>query len=251
MPSRNPLFLSAVVGSAMTLAGCSQSQAADAEAPRPHASPASHATATHPVVVELFQSQGCSSCPPANANVNAIADRPDILALSFAVTYWDQLGWKDTFGSPRWTARQWEYARKGGRAQVATPQVIVNGSTAIVGSNRQQLDDTIAKAGPARGGPDLSAAGATIRVGAGTGGAPSAVWLVRYDPRVRQVPIRAGENGGRTLPHRDVVRELVQLGNWSGSAAAFTVPAAHETGLASAVIVQRGAGGPITAALKI
>jgi hypothetical protein len=77
------------------------------------------ADAAHPTVVELFESQGCSSCPPANANLNAIADRPDILALNFAVTYWDQLGWKDTFAQPGFTARQWDYARAGGRGEVA------------------------------------------------------------------------------------------------------------------------------------
>ena len=75
------------------------------------ASAAQAADVRHPTVVELFQSQGCSSCPPANANVNALAARPDILALSFAVTYWDGLGWKDIFAQPAFTARQWEYAR--------------------------------------------------------------------------------------------------------------------------------------------
>ena len=72
-------------------------------------------------VVELFQSQGCSSCPPANANVMALADRPDLLTLSFGVTYWDQLGWKDTFASPRYTERQWDYAHAFHRTQVFTP----------------------------------------------------------------------------------------------------------------------------------
>ena len=251
MPDRHFLLKSALIGCAVPLAGCGASQAAEtagSPAPAPSAAPA---TSAHPVVVELFQSQGCSSCPPANTNVNAIADRPDVLALSFAVTYWDQLGWKDTFGSPRWTARQWDYAHHGGRAQVSTPQVIVNGSTAIVGSNRQQLDATIARAGPARGGPALARVGTTLRVGAGAAGAQSAVWLVRYDPRVRQVPIRAGENGGRTLPHRDIVREIVNLGAWTGPAATFAIPIGGETGLASAVLVQRGIGGPITAALKL
>ncbi len=247
MPTRTTALLSALVASAASLSGCGQSQAAEMKASDRPASLGS----THPVVVELFQSQGCSSCPPANANVNAIADRPGVIALSFAVTYWDKLGWKDTFGSPRWTARQWEYARHGGRSQVATPQVIVNGDAVIVGSNRQQLDATIAKAGPARGGPSLSSVGSTLRIGAGASGASSTVWLVRYDPRSREVPIRAGENGGRTLPHRDIVVELVKLGTWSGSAETFAIPAARESGLSTAVLVQRGAGGPITSALKI
>ena len=236
-----PAAVSAALALLLTLAGCGRSEAA----------PAPATSDRQPVVVELFQSQGCSSCPPANANVNAIADRPDVLALSFAVTYWDQLGWKDTFGSPRWTARQWEYARHAGRPQVATPQVIVNGGAAIVGSNRQQLDATIARAGPPRGGPTLSAQGATLRLGAAPALAPATVWLVRYDPRSRAVPIRAGENGGRTLPHRDIVREVVKLGTWNGAAATLALPASGEAGLASAVLVQRGLGGPIIAARKL
>jgi hypothetical protein len=85
------------------------------------------ADATHPTVVELFQSQGCSDCPPAAASVAAISDRPDVLALSFAVDYWDRLGWKDTFSKPAWTARQYAYAHAMGRDGVYTPQVVVNG----------------------------------------------------------------------------------------------------------------------------
>ncbi len=208
-------------------------------------------TTGQPTVVELFQSQGCSSCPPANANINAIADRPDVLALSFAVTYWDQLGWKDTFGSPRWTARQWDYARRAGRAQVATPQVIVNGGATIVGSNRSQLDAVIAQAGAPHGGPAFVVEGGALKLAAGVHAAPSTVWLVRYDPRVRDVPIRAGENGGKTLPHRDIVRELVKLGDWTGNAASFRLPAPAEQGLASAVLIQQGPGGPITAARRL
>ena len=206
---------------------------------------------TQPTVVELFQSQGCSSCPPANANVNALADRPDVLALSFAVTYWDKLGWKDTFGSPRWTARQWDYAHRAGRSQVATPQVIVNGGTTIVGSNAHELDATIARAGPPRGGPAVSIEGNQVRVGSGPATSPSIVWLVRYDPHVRNVPIRSGENGGRTLPHRNIVRDLVRLGGWSGKAEAFLIPPTHEAGLASAILLQEGTGGRIVAARRL
>src|SRR3984885_14391528 len=83
--------------------------------------------AGRPTVVELFQSQGCSSCPPAEANVGAISDRPDVLALAFEVDYWDRLGWKDTFSRPAWTARQYAYAQAMGRDGVYTPQVVVNG----------------------------------------------------------------------------------------------------------------------------
>ncbi|MDV5825703.1 DUF1223 domain-containing protein [Sphingobium naphthae] len=234
--------------SLLALAGCGQAPAGAAAQPRP-VKPLVVGTPAAPVVVELFQSQGCSSCPPANANVNAIADAPGVLALSFAVTYWDRLGWKDTFGSPAWTARQWDYARAAGRPQVATPQVIINGGPTIVGSNRAQLEATIQRAGPAHGGPAISARNGTLTFAAGKG-APSTIWLVRYDPRTVEVPIRAGENGGRTLPHRNIVRELVKLGNWSGAVTELPLPSAPR-GLRSAVLVQQGTGGPITAARKL
>ncbi len=101
---------------------------------------AAAADAAHPTVVELFQSQGCSSCPPANANVMALSDRPDLLTLSFGVTYWDELGWKDTFASPKFTARQWDYARGLHHDNVGTPQVVVNGRADVVGQDRSQLE---------------------------------------------------------------------------------------------------------------
>ncbi|WP_242098684.1 DUF1223 domain-containing protein [Sphingomonas sp. CROZ-RG-20F-R02-07] len=209
------------------------------------------ASAAHPVVLELFQSQGCSSCPPANAILNGLADRPDLLALSFAVTYWDQLGWKDRFGSARFTVRQQDYA-KAGRGQVATPELIVNGTHAIVGSNAREVAETIARAGPPRGGPEIAVTATGVRLAALAGPVrPSIVWLVRYDPGTRNVPIRAGENAGRTLPHRDIVRDLVRIGDWTGSAASYSLPAAREPGLATAILVQRGTGGPITAARRL
>src|SRR5437868_9988804 len=102
------------------------------------------AAATPPLtVVELFQSQGCSDCPPANANVMALSDRPDLLTLSFGVTYWDQLGWKDTFASPQYTARQWAYARGLHHNEVYTPQVVINGKADITGRDRGELESLI------------------------------------------------------------------------------------------------------------
>lgn len=243
---------SGAMAAAALLSGCGQQPgAAQAQPPQARMPAVAGASPQHPVVVELFQSQGCSSCPPANANVNALAGRPDVLALSFAVTYWDQLGWKDVFAKPSYTARQWDYARHAGRSQVATPQVIVNGDTAIVGSNRQQLDQTLRSAGPARGGPNLAVTGNTLTVGSGKAANPATIWVVRYEPRSIEVAIRAGENGGRTLPHRDIVRELVRLDTWSGAAKHITLPAATRPGLATAILVQQGTGGRIIAALKV
>ncbi len=209
------------------------------------------ASASHPVVVELYQSQGCSSCPPAQDNINAIADRPDVVALSFAVTYWDYLGWKDSFASPRFTARQWDYAHHNARNQVATPQVWVNGRTTILGSDRPELDATIARTGGFRS-PALAIRDNRLQVAAGAapkGGAD--LWLVRYDPRTVQVAIRAGENGGRTLPHRDIVRGLVKVGHWTGAAQTLPLPSPAPSPLKSVVLLQAGAGGPIVDALRI
>jgi hypothetical protein len=204
-----------------------------------------------PVVVELFQSQGCSSCPPADANLNAIADRADVLALSFAVTYWDNLSWKDTFASPQFTARQYAYARGLGRDDVATPQVVINGRHDLVGNDRRELDAAIRAAG-APSGASLALSPGSISIAAGPAPARGAdVWLVRYDPRVQLVAIRRGENGGKTLPHRDIVRELVRLGEWSGAARTYVLPRGRDPGLKTAILVQAANGGPILGAAKL
>jgi hypothetical protein len=239
-------FLSA----ALALGACGNTPARQASAEKAFA-PIVSASAEAPVVVEEFQSQGCSSCPPANANVNALADRPEVLALSYAVTYWDQLGWKDTFDQPGFTQRQWDYAHHAGRGNVATPQVIVNGKTAVVGSNRAELQQLIAKEGSPKGGPTVDTTAGKVSVSGGDARQTATVWLVRYDPRVQWVSIRAGENQGRKLPHRDIVRELTTLGTWTGKAAQFEIPAARDPNLRSAILVQAGKGGPIIAARRI
>ncbi len=211
---------------------------------------ATAAASRDPTVIELFQSQGCSSCPPANALLNAIADRPNVLALSFAVTYWDQLGWKDSFASPRFTQRQQDYAAAG-RGEVATPELIVNGTYAVVGSDRRAFEAAVARAGAPRDGPEIVSDGRNVRLGQGHVNAPATVWLVRYDPRTLEVPIGAGENEGRTLAHRNIVRDLVKLGEWTGSPESFAVPPAREAGLVNAVMIQRGRGGTIISADRL
>lgn len=207
------------------------------------------ADAAHPTVIELFQSQGCSSCPPANANLNVLAGRGDVLALSFAVTYWDGLGWKDGFARPQYNARQWAYARAFGNAQVWTPQIVINGRSNIVGTQLQPLQDLIAKTDRGTSGPAVAIAGDKITI-SGSASAPSDVWLVRYDPRSVKVVIRAGENGGRTLPHRNIVHELIKIGTWNGGTASFGVPTARSPGLATGAFLQSGPGGPIIAAAR-
>lgn len=202
-------------------------------------------------VVELFQSQGCSSCPPANANVMALSDRPDLLTLSFGVTYWDQLGWKDTFASPQYTARQWDYARAFHRDEVFTPEVVVNGRADTVGENRSELEALVRRDAASASAPDVSIANGQAKIGASDIHAANAdVWLIRYDPNIEQVPISRGENEGRTLPHKNVVKELVKLGSWSGGVKTYAIPQTARSGLRTAVLVQQGPGGIILAAAR-
>ena len=209
-----------------------------------------------PIVVELFQSQGCSSCPPANANVNALAaSRPEVIALSFAVTYWDQLGWKDTFAQPAFTERQRAYQRSGQSDGVYTPQVVINGRKALVGADRAGLNRAVAAVGPLRGGPAIVRDAGGVTIGAGQGGAgqggSATVLVVTYDPRERAVPVKAGENNGRTLPHRNIVTGLREAGVWNGTALHIAVPAPKDPALRTAVLLQKGAGGPLLAAARL
>ncbi len=201
-------------------------------------------------VVELFQSQGCSSCPPANANVNALSERPGVLALSFAVTYWDHLGWRDTFAKQAFTARQYDYSRGLRHSNVYTPQVVLNGREDLTGINRGDLEAAVARSYHV---PTqllvLDANGLAIRAAAPPP-TPADVWLIRYDRRTLAVPILAGENDGRTLPHKNIVRELVHLGSWNGGATSFRLPPAADANFATAILLQAPNGGAILAAIK-
>jgi hypothetical protein len=201
------------------------------------------------VVVELYQSQGCSSCRPANTNVAAISDRPDVLALSFAVNYWDQLGWRDTFAKSQFTGRQYDYARGLHHSNVYTPQVVVNGREGITGINTAQLTNTLASSQRVSS-QLLSFENGAIHIAQAQAQPPADVWLVRYDRHTLQVPIAAGENDGRTLPHKNIVRELVRLGTWNGMPETFHVAPPADPNVATAVLIQTQNGGPILAAAK-
>jgi hypothetical protein len=230
----------------MTLSSCDQPVAQ--AAPEKPIKAASNAN-TGTVVVELYQSQGCSSCPPANAALNAIADRNDVIALSFAVTYWDRLGWKDTFADPAFTARQHAYAAALKNDSVYTPQVVLNGKIAIVGNGEGELNGAVAKAARLGKSPAITAANGSVTIGAGKGSAD--IVLLRYDPRSQMVSIRAGENGGRKLPHKNIVRQLTTLGSWNGKAVSFKLPTKRDAAWRSVVLVQAKKTGPILAAWRI
>lgn len=202
-------------------------------------------------VVELFQSQGCSSCPPAIANVNRLGDRADLLTLMFAVTYWDRLGWKDTFASPQFTERQVAYGRVFGDGAY-TPEVVIDGRHDLVGTDARQLEAAIAQEISPKDAPSLSPTGSGVLVGAASSPRRGAdIFLVRYDPRVQRVAIGAGENSGVTIAHRNIVRALVKLGDWNGAAKTYAIPAGADPAWRAAILVQEKNGGPILAALKL
>ena len=205
---------------------------------------------TQPVVLELFTSQGCSSCPPADNAVARVADRPDVIALSFNVTYWDHLGWKDTFARPEFTDRQVAYAKALGQGAPYTPEVVAGGRAGGVGNSPRAVDQLIAQ-GRTQATTLVTVAPGKVSVAAGVAPRRGAdVWLVSYDPRVIQVPVKAGENTGKTLPQRNVVRGLKRLGAWSGQAATYAAPAV-DPALRSVVIVQGKDAGPILAVARL
>ncbi|MDY0871664.1 DUF1223 domain-containing protein [Dongia rigui] len=209
---------------------------------------------TRPVVVELFTSQGCSSCPPADANLIRLMDRPDILALSFAVTYWNDLGWDDTFSKQAFTDRQFAYEGPLGRQSAYTPQMVIDGTADSVGHDLSEVEALVTRAAAAQSSePAIDVAGEKIVVAAAASPARAAdVWLVRYDPGIAEVPVARGENRRRVLQIGHAVRELTRLGTWSGAALSLDLPPAQEgRELAGAILVQDGPGGHILAARKL
>lgn len=171
-----------------------------------------------PVVVELFTSQGCSSCPPADAFLTDLAgQRPDVLPLAFHITYWNHLGWKDPYALDLATARQREYARHLGEDGIYTPQMVVDGTTGFVGSNRPQGLAAIAAAAGKSVPVSVTRDGSTLLITVGPGTGQARVLLVGFDPS-HQTAIGRGENSGRTLTESNIVRSLTQLGAWTGSA---------------------------------
>jgi hypothetical protein len=182
-------------------------------------------------VVELFTSQGCSSCPPADALMVEFAHQPDVVALSFPVTYWDYLGWKDTLAHAAFTERQKAYAHARSDRQVFTPQMIVNGKKSCIGSDRAQIERAIQATSKGRTAlpvdVNLAEQNGTVTISIEeTGETPSReaeVWIFPV-LRAQTVPIERGENRGKTITYANVVRGLNRLGTWHGGSARFEVP---------------------------
>jgi hypothetical protein len=209
---------------------------------------AESARAGGPVLVELFTSQGCNSCPPADAYLGDLAKRGDVIALAFHVDYWDYIGWKDPFADAAWTARQRHYSRSLKTRQIYTPQMVVDGGQHAVGSDRRAVERLIGEAAR-RHRPTLevkrSPNGVELRIdGQGEG----EVWIVGYDPR-HETKVARGENAGRVLTEFNIVRGIKQIDVWKGGALTRTLSAGElPPGAAHAVLVQGADLGPVIAA---
>jgi len=192
------------------------------------------------VVVELFTSQGCSSCPPADAILAELTRRPNVLPLGFHVDYWDRLGWRDPFSSAAATARQQSYARAFGLPAVYTPQVVINGRHEAVGSDRQTINTVMAAAArmPVRVALAVEHNALSIRVGAGPG--EGRLWLVTFD-RQHETSVKRGENAGRTIVNVNVVRGVESAGSWGGSPLILSLPQ-PPVGSDAAILLQAPGG---------
>ena len=234
MRSRGWIIPVAAVLAALTAAGSSA---------RPSAARALHrATPQEPVVVELFTAQGCAGCPEANARLEAIADEPGIIALTYAVDYWDYLGWSDTFAKPEFAARQRAYRRPLRLRSVSTPQVVIDGLRQVAGARDPDLQDAIDEEAARRVyPPQVEFRDTGDRVGVGSGRAPAGgadVVAVVFTPGPQTVEIQTGDNRGRAVRQVNVVRSVQILGPWTGRPVLYGLPRADDNAAAVPVLVQ-------------
>ncbi len=224
---------------------------------------AAAATSGPPVLVELFTSQGCSSCPPADAFLEELTKRNDVVALSLNVDYWDYLGWRDTLGSADYSRRQREYAINRGDGRVYTPQIVVNGRYHAVGSRKGDVyalvdaevqrfrnNKTVAM--------DMAVEADQLVINVANAPAAnlrqdSTVWVMMYAPAI-EVEIQRGENTGRTITYHNVVRKMIPAGMWKGDAKTLSLPKKQlfvEGAKGCAAIVQAGGTGPVLGCTSI
>lgn len=211
-------------------------------------------------VMELFTSQGCSSCPSADKLLESYTKAPDVLALSFAVDIWDNLGWKDTLANPKFTERQRAYAKMRHDGKIYTPQMVINGGSHAVGSQKTAIDSELARALTQKAQwVDISVRreGDHVIVAAperaGQVVPEATLWLVTYHRQV-DVPVTRGENSGQTLHYYNAVREMSPIGMWSGSAMTVKLPrSALDNGKtdAAAILLQQGKTGRIVGAAQV
>jgi hypothetical protein len=204
-----------------------------------------------PVVVELFTSQGCDSCPRANRLMGRLSHDPSVIVLTFPVDYWDYLGWRDTFARPEFSRRQRDYMRAFASRNLFTPQIILNGQLAHRGARLDRIRLTLSElqGGDGSAGPTVtlteSERGLRVAVGRALAAHPADVWVASFDPGPVYADIGAGENAGVRVPHYNLVRRIAKLGAWEGEAVSFERNVCRP---ACAVLVQERAGGRILAA---
>jgi len=204
--------------------------------------PARSAAPREPVVVELFTAQGCGTCPDANRVVEDLAEEPGVIALTYAVDYWDYRGWPDTFAKPEFAQRQRAYRRAMRLRNVYTPQVVIDGRRQVSGTRPPDVETAVREEAERLTFPpeiEFRATGDHVGVGSGrvpTGGAE--VWAVVYRPGVQDVAVEGGDNRGRTVRHVNVVRTLTKLADWRGQPLLLTLPDAVADDEAVAVLVQ-------------
>ena len=206
------------------------------------------------VVVELYTSQGCSSCPPADALLHDLAKRPDVIALALHVDYWDYLGWKDDFAKAAFTKRQHGYAQASNATTVYTPQMVIGGKDHVIGSKAMDVMDHIVaqRAATDRVAIDLTRNGGNVQINAVAKSAnlgDMVVQLVRYTPE-ETVAIRRGENAGKTLRYSNIVTSWSTVGQWDGKTP-LAVSAAASGSDPVVVIIQNRRFGPIIAAAEL
>ncbi len=214
-------------------------------------------------VLELFTSQGCSSCPSADQLLKSYVGRNDILALSFNVDIWDNLGWKDTLAKPQFSKRQRGYAHTRGDGNVYTPQTVINGVAHVVGSDKPGIDALIKSTDAKRKSVHVALAvrsdgdglviDAPTWTAAGATAVEATLWLVKFTPRV-DVQITRGENAGRTIAYHNVVREFRQVGSWMGEAKSTKLARDALSGCTPgtcAVLLQQGGTGGILGAVWV
>lgn len=209
--------------------------------------------AQSPVVVELFTSQGCSSCPPADKLLHELAQRNDVIPLALHVDYWDYIGWKDEFSHPDYAKRQRGYAMQAKRRSVYTPQMIVNGVTDIVGARRMELSKAIAHHAdlPSRVELSVNRSGSEILINAQPTNVdgPLIVRMLRYTPQ-RSAHITRGENAGHTMLYANVTENWTVLAEWDGTTA-LALTTVVEGDKPVVVLVQQDQHGPILAAVRL
>jgi hypothetical protein len=192
-----------------------------------------------PIVVELFTSEGCSSCPPADKLLAELANRPDVLALSFHVDYWDRLGWKDPYSSREATQRQNRYARLLDLAAVYTPQIVVEGKWQAVGSDHADVEHALDLARRSHKEIPVTLAldhgRAQVKLGAAGDVASASLLLIGFDRR-HVTAVKRGENGGRTLTHVDVVRGIEEIAQVKSSPGEIEVPVRWQCDRIAAVV---------------